>query len=217
MTHASSGKSQPKEKKYSGNWWRRLEDLGRERAKHAINTDLGRSNLGGSQTRGSPSHPAQKQPPMKIHIKTLIGQKIDVEANSSDTIEAMKSKIQDNWGIPPEQQRLIFEGKQLAEKLTLGEYNIQDDATVHLVMQLRSLEEEIFIKTLTGKTVTLDFDPSDTILGLKTKFYEKERVPQDQQLLIWEGKLLEDRYTLSHYKIQKESTIHLVLRLRGRG
>ena len=150
----------------------------------------------------------------QIFVKTLSGRSITLNVEKTDTIEELKTKIREKESIPEDQQRLVFAGKCLDDGKTVGDYNIQSESTVFMLLRLRG-GMMLFMKNLEGKTITLDVESNNTVEDLKEKIKDKEGIPVDQMRLIYAGKDLQNSRQLADYNLQNESTIYLLLRMRG--
>ncbi|KAI4974000.1 hypothetical protein ZWY2020_041781 [Hordeum vulgare] len=145
---------------------------------------------------------------MQIFVKSLAGKTITVKVDPGDTIYVVKAKIQD-------QQSLMFGNEELEDGLTLADYDIEDECTLHFDLRPQRRKMLILIKTLTSKIFALAVDNLETVESVKAKIQVEKGIPVDTQRLIFAGKQMEECHTLGEYGVKQQDTSHLVLRLRG--
>lgn len=138
-----------------------------------------------------------------------------IDYNSKDKILDIKNKFNIITNSTIKMFKLTNKGKILSDDDNISE-NIDVYSNLNvLIPMLGGGQKQIFIKTLQGKTMTIDVSDDDTIESIKEKIFEKEGIPIEQQRLVFNGKQLEDNQTINGYGIDDGSSIHLVLRLRG--
>uniref|UniRef100_A0A3B3QVJ7 Ubiquitin-like domain-containing protein n=2 Tax=Paramormyrops kingsleyae TaxID=1676925 RepID=A0A3B3QVJ7_9TELE len=163
---------------------------------------------------------------MELFIKFMNGQTFSLSVELNATIKTLKNLIQIKQGTPSARQRLSVQNGQRRdltdESRTLAEYGVSSGSTVIVLVTepgpIQVTEPgpiQVFLKTEKGKTHTYEITPGETVSEFKRKVFNKERVPVDQQRLIYKGRQMEDGKKLEDYGVKNESTIDLTLRLRG--
>ena len=150
---------------------------------------------------------------LTIFVVILSGVTIKFDIESLDTIKNIKETIKESKGISIEQQILFLDEKELEDDKNLFDYNIQN-YFIYLDLRIKGVIKILFTM-LTGKNFYLLVQSSDTLKETKIKIENKEKIPLEQQRLLFAGKELEDNKTFNDYNIKNEDTIHLALRLKG--
>lgn len=148
---------------------------------------------------------------LEIFVQVMHQEIITLEVDSSDTIGSLKEKIKDKKGFPAEEHLLFFQREELKDDRTVSDYNIQNKSTVILSLQIYRLEVTI----LSGGTrlVTLEVNPTDSILELKREIQNITGVPPKEQSLRFDGIELKNERTIFAYNIQNNSYINLVAQI----
>ncbi|KAJ5078112.1 polyubiquitin-c [Anaeramoeba ignava] len=156
---------------------------------------------------------------MKILIKTLNEEKtMSLQVGKTESIMEIKVKIEEKKAIPYQDQILIFEGKKLKDETTLDYYKIHKESTVYLINRLKadvSLPGTIFVNSLDLKPVKCEIGPNQSVKDLKSQLKAKLGIPTKYQILIFEGKTLQNESSLIDCQIKKESTIYLINKLKN--
>ncbi|KAH7832664.1 putative polyubiquitin [Monocercomonoides exilis] len=149
---------------------------------------------------------------MKIFVGMLSGKVLALNVENTDTVASVKKKVEDEEGIPPERQILVFSGEQLEDRKTLRECGVCEECTLYVVIR-KKFGMSILVKTTTGKTFTLNVERTDTIEAVKRKIQDKGGIRAEQQILMFSGERLEEGKTLRDYGVEKEDIVRLVYKI----
>lgn len=154
---------------------------------------------------------------MDITVTMLNGASVTLTVNPEDTVRSLKLLIEKCLDVAPQCQKLTINHGQVQilkdNSKTLKFYGLESGSRVS-VLVVEPTIIQVFLKNEKGMTNTYDVDPDETVHSFKSKVYARERVPVDQQRLIYEGKEMMDG-KLADYGVEALKTIYLMLRLRG--
>ncbi|KAK7934109.1 hypothetical protein WMY93_005005 [Mugilogobius chulae] len=154
---------------------------------------------------------------MEITITMLNGSCVTLTVNPGDTVASLKGLIQRQMNVPPQCQKLTICNGQVKiltdNSKPLSYYGLVSGSKVSLLV-VEPVNIQVFLKNEKGQTSTYDIDPDETVQGFKSKVYSRERIPVDQQRLIYQGKEMMNG-KLTDYGVEALGTIYLTLRLRG--
>ncbi|PRQ36675.1 putative ubiquitin [Rosa chinensis] len=143
---------------------------------------------------------------MSVFVKTPGGKIVEFEVKVLYTVSDVKQIVESFIGCSVVHYSLFYEGNELQDFKTLAFYNIKENST----LEVKPSGIQIFVKTWSGKTITLDVTRSNTVREVKEKIFCKVRVPVIRQRIVFSGKRLEDKCSLASYNIQKQSTLYMV-------
>ena len=155
---------------------------------------------------------------MQVIINDL-SRTYSIPVESHTTVHELKSKIQSASGCPIDQQNLVDNTQKIPlndNNKTVSDYNIQNESRLNLALKLRGGGMQVFVKLITGHTMTLDVELSDSIEQIKQTIVERGWVPDNCEVVILHhDRELEDSRLLSDYNVKPEDTIQIRIRIRG--
>ena len=147
---------------------------------------------------------------IRVRLRTPEGITAPVEVSVENHVSILQNLAHIHSRIPPHLQCLLYDGRPIETYRRIGYYSIADNSVVDV--ELRHYELTVYIKTLSGQTISVKVTPQDTVRDVKQKIFEQEGIPVDKQRMIFVGEQLNDDDRLLDHRIEHESAVHLVFR-----